>query len=280
MRMPMIAGNWKMNTTIGEAVALVREMHGGIHAAPHTESIVCPPGVCLGDLEAGLDTIANVDKVICPPFISLAAVKEIIKGSSIRLGAQNLYFEEKGAYTGEISPPMLAELCEFVIIGHSERRQYFHETNELVNKKVKAALKAGLKPILCVGEKLEENEAGRTREVISEQIRASLADVDFGDDLTVAYEPVWAIGTGRAATGGQANETIGFIRQSLAKLQSQKVAQEMRILYGGSVNADNAAEFMKQSEIDGALVGGASLKADQFLSITKQASEIKGSSQT
>ena len=280
MRMPMIAGNWKMNTTIGEAVALVREMHGGIHAAPHAERVVCPAGICLTDLEAGLDAIANVDKVICPPFISLAAVKEIVKGSSIKLGAQNLYFEEKGAYTGEISPPMLAELCEFVIIGHSERRQYFHETNELVNKKVKAALKAGLKPILCVGEKLEENEAGRTREVISEQIRASLADVDFGDGLTVAYEPVWAIGTGRAATGGQANETIGFIRQSLAKLQSQRVAQEMRILYGGSVNADNAAEFMKQSEIDGALLGGASLKADQFLSITKQASDIKGSSQT
>jgi triosephosphate isomerase len=280
MRTPMIAGNWKMNTTVSEAVALVREMHSGINDAPNIDRVVCPPGVCLGDLVAGLDAIANVDKVICPPFVSLAAVKEIIKGSSIRLGAQNLYFEEKGAYTGEISPLMLAELCDFVIIGHSERRQYFHETNELVNKKVRAALKAGLKSILCVGEKLEENEAGRTREVISEQIIFSLAGIDFSDGLTVAYEPVWAIGTGRAATGKQANETIGFIRQSLAKLQSEKVAQEIRILYGGSVTADNVNEFMEQSEIDGALVGGASLKADQFLSITKQASEIKGSSQT
>jgi triosephosphate isomerase len=279
MRVPMIAGNWKMNTTVSEAVKLVREMHGGIHAAPHTESVVCPPGVCLGDLEAGLDAIANVDKVICPPFISLAAVKEIVKGSSIKLGAQNLFFEERGAYTGEISPLMLAELCEFVIIGHSERRQYFHETNEIINKKVRAALKAGLKPILCVGEKLEENEAGRTEAVIAEQLRFSLADIDSFGGLTVAYEPVWAIGTGRAATGKQANETIGFIRRSLTRLATKTVAQKVRILYGGSVTADNVAEFMKQPEIDGALVGGASLKADQFLSITKQASEIKGSSQ-
>jgi triosephosphate isomerase len=280
MRIPMIAGNWKMNTTVAEAVELVREMHGGIHAAPHTESIVCPVGICLSDLEAGLDVIPNVAKVICPPFISLATVKEIIKGSSIKLGAQNLFFEEKGAYTGEISPLMLAELCEFVIIGHSERRQYFNETNEVVNKKIKVALKVGLKPILCVGEKLEENEAGRTKQVIAEQLRFSLANVDSIDDLTVAYEPVWAIGTGRAATGEQANGTIGFIRQSLAQLYTEAADQKMRILYGGSVTADNVAEFMKQPEIDGALVGGASLKADQFLSITKQASEIKGSSQT
>ena len=278
MRVPMIAGNWKMNTTVSEAVKLVREMHGGIHAAPHTESVVCPAGICLSDLEAGLDVIANVDKVICPPFTSLAAVKELIKGSSIKLGAQNLYFEEKGAYTGEISPLMLAELCEFVIIGHSERRQYFSETNEIINKKVKAALKVGLKPILCIGEKLEENEAGRTEVVIAEQLSFSLADLDSFGKLTVAYEPVWAIGTGRAATGRQANETIGFIRQSLTRLATKAVAQKVRILYGGSVNADNAAEFMKQPEIDVALLGGASLKADQFLSITKQASEIKGSS--
>ncbi len=276
----MIAGNWKMNTTVSEAVKLVREMHGGIHAVPHKESVVCPPGVCLGDLEAGLDAIANVDKVICPPFISLAAVKEIIKGSSIKLGAQNLYFEEKGAYTGEISPLMLAELCEFVIIGHSERRQYFNETNEIINKKIKATLKVGLKPILCVGEKLEENEAGRTEAVITDQLRFSLADIDSFGKLTVAYEPVWAIGTGRAATGRQANATIGFIRQNLTRLATKAVAQKVRILYGGSVTADNVAEFMKQPEIDGALVGGASLKVDQFLSITKQASEIKGSLQT
>jgi triosephosphate isomerase len=280
MRIPMIAGNWKMNTTVSEAVALVREMHGGIHAAPHTESIVCPAGICLSDLEAGLDVIPNVEKVICPPFVSLATVKEIIKESSIKLGAQNLYFEAKGAYTGEISPLMLAELCEFVIIGHSERRQYFNETNEIVNKKIKAALKAGLKPILCVGEKLAENEAGRTEKVIAEQLKSSLANVKSPRELTVAYEPIWAIGTGKAATGQQANGTIGFIRQSLAQLYTEALSQKIRILYGGSVTADNVAEFMKQPEIDGALVGGASLKADQFLSITKQASEIRGSSQT
>ena len=277
MRIPMIAGNWKMNTTISEAVELVREMHGGIHAAPHVDRAVCPPGICLGDLESGLDAITDVEKVICPPFVSLSAVQGIIKGSSIKLGAQNLYFKEKGAYTGEISPLMLAELCEFVIMGHSERRQYFNETGDIVNRKVKAALRFKLKPILCVGERLEENEAGGTKEVITEQLESSLANIDSANDLTVAYEPVWAIGTGRAATGKQANETIGFIRQSLVRLFSEEMAQKTRILYGGSVNADNAAEFMRQPEIDGALVGGASLKADQFISIVKQASEIKGS---
>jgi len=254
MRVPMIAGNWKMNTTVSEAVVLVNEMRHG------------------------LDEIANVDKVICPPFISLATVRELIKGSSIKLGAQNLYFEEKGAYTGEISPLMLAELCEFVIIGHSERRQYFKETGEIVNKKVRAALRVKLKPILCIGESLEENEAGRTEAVIAEQLRSSLAGVDFVDGLIIAYEPIWAIGTGRAATGGQANETIGFIRQKIAKLYNKDIAQGMRILYGGSVTADNAAEFVSQPEIDGALVGGASLKADQFLSIVKQTSKIKSHS--
>ena len=252
MRVPMIAGNWKMNTTVSEAVELVNEMR------------------------PGLDEIANVDKVICPPFISLATVRELIKGSSIKLGAQNLYFEEKGAYTGEISPLMLADLCEFVIIGHSERRQYFNETGEIVNKKVRAALRAKLKPILCIGESLEENEAGRTEAVIAEQLRSSLAGIDFADDLIIAYEPIWAIGTGKAATGKQANKTIGFIRQNIAQLYNEDLAQEVRILYGGSVTADNAAEFINQPEIDGALVGGASLKAPQFLSIVKQTSEIKG----
>jgi len=247
----MIAGNWKMNTTVSEAVELVNEMR------------------------PGLDEIANVDKVICPPFISLATVRELIKGSSIKLGAQNLYFEEKGAYTGEISPLMLADLCEFVIIGHSERRQYFNETGEMVNKKVRAALRVKLKPILCIGERLEENEAGRTEEVVTEQLRSSLAGIDFVDGLIIAYEPIWAIGTGRAATGKQANETIGFIRQNIAQLYNEDIAQEVRILYGGSVTADNAAEFINQPEIDGALVGGASLKAAQFLSIVKQTSEIK-----
>ena len=251
MRVPIIAGNWKMNTTVSEATELVKAMR------------------------AGLDQIDNVDKVICPPFISLASVGELTKGSSIKLGAQNVYFEEKGAYTGEISPLMLADQCEFVIIGHSERRQYFNETGEIVNKKIVAALKVGLKPILCIGERLEENEAGRTEEVVTEQLRSSLAEIAYLNGLVVAYEPVWAIGTGRAATGEQANETIGLIRRNIAKLYDKETAQNMRILYGGSVTAANTAEFINQPEIDGALVGGASLKASEFLSIVKQTSEIK-----
>jgi len=170
---------------------------------------------------------------------------------------------------------MVADLCEFVIIGHSERRQYFNETGEIVNKKVRSALRAGLKPILCVGERLDENEAGRTEEVITEQLRSSLAEVDYLNGLIIAYEPVWAIGTGRAATGEQANETIGLIRHNIAKLYDREIAQNLRILYGGSVIADNTAEFMSQPEIDGALVGGASLKATEFLSIVKQIPEIR-----
>ncbi len=251
MRLPMIAGNWKMNTTITEAEQLVKTM--------------------LPELEK----IDNVARVVCPPFISLSVVKEIIKGSSIGLGAQNLYFEEKGAYTGEISPLMLADLCKYVIIGHSERRQYFYETSGIVNKKIKAAIDVGLIPVLCIGENLEENEAGKTEEVVTEQLRSSLAGVEYRDDLIVAYEPIWAIGTGKAATGEQANETIGIIRQNIILLYGELIAQEVRILYGGSVTADNIAEFIEQPEIDGALVGGASLKADQFVGICKQTSEIK-----
>ena len=177
MRLPMIAGNWKMNTTLSEAVQLVSEMRGK------------------------LDYIDGVVKVVCPPFISLAAVRELIKGTSIKLGAQNLYFVKKGAYTGEISPLMLADLCELVIIGHSERRQYFNETNDIVNKKIVAALEVGLKPILCIGERLEENEAGKTKEVVTLQLKGALAGVTRPKSLIVAYEPVWAIGTGKAATG-------------------------------------------------------------------------------
>jgi triosephosphate isomerase len=222
-----------------------------------------------------LDQIDNVDKVICPPFVSLASIKELIKGSSIKLGAQNLYFEEKGAYTGEISPLMLAKLCEFVIVGHSERRHYFNETIEVVDKKVKAALKVGLKPILCIGEKLEENEAGKTEEVLIKQLSSPSAKIYYFSGLTLAYEPVWAIGTGKAATGKQANETIGFIRRHISKQYGKGIAEEVRILYGGSVTANNIAEFLNQPEIDGALVGGASLKADEFLSIVRQTSEIK-----
>jgi triosephosphate isomerase len=253
MRLPMIAGNWKMNTTIAEAEQLVNTM--------------------LPELEK----IGNVARVVCPPFVSLSAVKEILKGSSIELGAQNLYFEGKGAYTGEIAPLMLADLCKYVIIGHSERRQYFYETSGIVNKKIKAAIDVGLIPVLCIGENLEENEAGKMEEVVTEQLRSSLAGVEFNDDLIIAYEPIWAIGTGKAASGKQANETIGIIRQNIIPLYGELIAQEVRILYGGSVTADNIAEFIEQPEIDGALVGGASLKADQFISICKQTSEIKSS---
>jgi len=252
MRVPMIAGNWKMNTTIGEAEALIKKMR------------------------PGLNEISNVDKLVCPPFISLAVIGELIKGSSIELGAQNMHFEEKGAYTGEVSPLMLVGLCDFVILGHSERRQYFHESNEIVNKKILAALKVGLKPILCIGERLEEREAGRTEAVLSQQLGLSLAGIGSPHELVIAYEPIWAIGTGKAATVEQANKTIGLIRRNIAQLYSRRVAQDIRILYGGSVTADNIAEFVKQPEIDGALVGGASLKANQFLSMVKQTSEIKG----
>ena len=251
MRIPVIAGNWKMNTTVGEATELAKTMRGE------------------------LDKIINVDKVICPPFISLAPVGELIKGSSVKLGAQNLYFAEKGAYTGEISPLMLADLCEFVIIGHSERRQYFNETGEVVNKKIVAALKVRLKPVLCIGERLEENEASKTEEVVTEQLSSSLAGIEDLNGLIIAYEPVWAIGTGKAATGEQANETISFIRQNIARLYNDKTAQGIRILYGGSVTSANAAEFMQQPEIDGALVGGASLKATEFFSIVTQTSVLK-----
>ena len=247
MRMPMIAGNWKMNTTVEEALELVEKM-----------------------LPA-LDGIPGVEKVVCPPYVSLSAVGKILKASSVKLGAQNLFYEEKGAYTGEVSPLMLSGLCEYVIIGHSERRQYFGESGEIVNKKVKAALKFGLKPILCVGEDLDQREAGRTEEIIEEQLGSSLSGIKTLDTLTMAYEPIWAIGTGKAATGEQANDVIGFIRSFIAEKAGKGIAENMRILYGGSMKDDNAGEFIKQPEIDGGLIGGASLKADQFISIVEQA---------
>jgi triosephosphate isomerase len=251
MRIPLIAGNWKMNTTVDEAIELVNE------------------------LRQGLDEIADVEKALCPPFVSLAPVRELLKGTSIKLGAQNVYFEPKGAYTGEVSPLMLAGLCEYVIIGHSERRQYFNEDGGLINKKIRAAIAVGLKPILCVGERLEENEDGRTEAVVSGQLESSLAGIEHLDGLAIAYEPIWAIGTGRAATGEQANGTIAFIRRTLAGLAGETVAADTRILYGGSVTAANATEFMQQPEIDGALVGGASLKAAEFVSIVQQTSETR-----
>ena len=253
MRTPLIAGNWKMNTTLSEAIELVNKMR------------------------PGLDRIKDVEKVICPPFTSLARIKGLIEGSSIKLGAQNMYFEEKGAYTGEISPLMLAELCDFVIIGHSERRHYFNETEEIIDKKVKAALKVGLKPLLCIGETLEENEAGKTEEVLKKQLGSPSARIFYPGGLVLAYEPVWAIGTGRAASGKQANDTIGFIRRHVSGQCGKEIAQGVRILYGGSVTSGNIAEFINQPEIDGALVGGASLKPDEFLDIVRQTSEIKRS---
>lgn len=252
MRLPIIAGNWKMNTTIPEAVNLVKEM------------------------KDSLDKIEGVEKLLCPPFISLAAVDELIKSSSIKLGAQNLYYEEKGAYTGEISPPMLAGWCEYVILGHSERRGYFGETDEIVSKKVKAALKVGLTPILCVGEGLEENESGKTEEVITRQVRGALDGITSPQGLVIAYEPIWAIGTGKAATAEQANAIIGLIRQTISQLYGEPFALALRVQYGGSVTGANAAEFMSQPEIDGALVGGASLKTAEFLAIAEQSAKTKG----
>ncbi|MBM2831016.1 MAG: Triosephosphate isomerase [Dehalococcoidia bacterium] len=250
-RFPVAAGNWKMNTTVEEAAALAKE------------------------LRDRLDRLDGVEKIVCPPFVSLVPVKGIITGSSIKLGAQNMYFQEKGAFTGEVSPTMLAGLCQYVILGHSERRQYFHEEDRLVNRKLKAALKAGLAPILCVGEKLEDREGGRTEEVITRQISEGLADIPNPGDLVIAYEPIWAIGTGRAATASQANETIGLIRRVVGGQCGGAVAEGVRLLYGGSVTAANILEFVSQSEIDGSLVGGASLKAGDFTSIAEQTARAK-----
>jgi len=247
----MIAGNWKMNTTVSEAIDLVKA------------------------IRADLDKVRTVETVLCPPFVSLTAVRELLKSTSLKLGAQNVHFAEKGAYTGEISPLMLAGLCDYVIIGHSERRQYFAESGDLINKKVKAALKANLKPILCVGERLEENEAGQTEVVVSEQLTSVLEGIPSPDGLVLAYEPVWAIGTGKAATGEQANRTIAFIRHNLARLYGDKIAGETRILYGGSVSSANITEFVKFTDIDGGLVGGASLKAADFIGIVTQTAKTK-----
>jgi triosephosphate isomerase len=251
VRKPLIAGNWKMNTTLEEAKSLVRAI--------------------LNELEG----IEGVEKVLCPPFISLVAIKELLRGTSVELGAQNMYFEDKGAYTGEISPIMLADLCDFVILGHSERRQYFFETDEIVNKKVNRAFEIGLKPIVCVGESPKENETGTTEHVITNQVRAGLAGINPTGKLVIAYEPIWAIGTGKAATGKQANATIGLIRKIVAGLWNRETAESVRILYGGSVTGSNIAEFIAEPDIDGALVGGASLKANEFVSILKQTANLK-----
>jgi triosephosphate isomerase len=248
-RMPIIAGNWKMYTTARTAAELCRS------------------------LRERIDGLAEVEKVVCPPFAFLAHAGRELKGSSIKVGAQNVYWEEEGAYTGEVSPPMLVGLCEYVIIGHSERRKYFGETDETVNRRLKAAMAHGLRTIMCVGETLEEREAGRMEEVLLRQVRGGLTGVDMPIGFVLAYEPVWAIGTGVPATGPIANEAIAFIRQELASLYGRELAEAARIQYGGSVTPDNIAEFMSQPQIDGALVGGASLKADAFAAIVEQAAQ-------
>jgi triosephosphate isomerase len=251
MRTPIIAGNWKMNTTVTEAAELVKAM------------------------KKKLNSISGAEKVLCPPFVSLITLRDLIKGTSIRLGAQNMFYERSGAYTGEISPVMLSGLCEFVILGHSERRAHFGDTDQMVNMKVQAALAMQLTPIICVGETLEQNEAGETIEVITRQVKAAFEGVDSPQGAVMAYEPIWAIGTGKAARGDQANAISGLIRSVFAQLYGDNMAQEMRIQYGGSVTSANISEFISQPEIDGALVGGASLKAAEFLGIVEQTSKIK-----
>lgn len=250
MRTPLVAGNWKMNKTVSEATALVSQML------------------------LGLQSLATVERVICPPFTALMAVSRILEGTGIGLGAQDLYWEASGAFTGEISPAMVKEFCQYVIIGHSERRTYFGETDETVNKKTKAALATGLIPIVCVGETLAENESGQTAAVVTRQVKAGLEGipVEQAGKIVIAYEPVWAIGTGRASSGENANAVVAnYIRPTLQSMFGREVAEMVRVLYGGSVKGDIAAEFFTQPEIDGALVGGASLKADDFVAITKAA---------
>jgi triosephosphate isomerase len=250
MRKPFVAGNWKMNKTSEEARALVAEM--------------------MPELQA----FSSIDRALCPPFPYLMPVSAMLTGSGVDLGAQNMYWETSGAYTGEVSPSMVAEFCKYVILGHSERRAYFGETDETVNRKVKAAFANHLIPIMCVGETLDENEGGRTAEVVGRQVREGLKglDVAHAANLVVAYEPVWAIGTGRAASAAGANAVLAdIIRPALKEMFGAEVSQAVRIQYGGSVNAKNAAEYFGMPDIDGALVGGASLKTADFIAIVKAA---------
>ena len=253
MRRPVIAGNWKLNNAEREAVELVTA------------------------LKTNLSDVDTVDIVVCPVFTVLAVVHDVLLESNIALGAQNVYWEDAGAFTGEVSAPLLKEIgVEYVIIGHSERRQYFGETNQTVNKKIRAALRHGLVPIVCVGEVLEEREANKTFDVIRRQCEECLAGLN-ADELKkniIAYEPVWAIGTGKTATSQQAEEVHKFIRGLLAKMGGKEASEAVRIQYGGSVKPDNIAELMAQPDIDGALVGGASLKADAFIQIVKNSCAV------
>jgi triosephosphate isomerase len=250
MRKPIVAGNWKMNKVSGDAAALAL-------------AVVKVLGRC-----------ESPEVVLCPPFTSLKAVADVVRGTAVKLGAQNVHWEKEGAFTGEISPAMLVDSgCSHVIVGHSERRTYFRETDEMVNRKAHAALAAGLCAIVCVGETLHERESARTAEVVTTQVRESLAG--FGKDLlkiVVAYEPVWAIGTGRTATPAQAQEVHGLIRDVMAAMEGREIAQGVRIQYGGSVKASNARELFTQHDIDGGLIGGASLEAASFVEIVKAAS--------
>ena len=247
-RLPIIAGNWKMNKTVGEALDLVKQ------------------------LKASISGVKGVEVVIAPPFTALFAVCQELMGSSISLAAQNLFWEEKGAYTGEVSPLMLKEVgCQYVIIGHSERRQFFGETDETVNRKIKIALDQELKPIFCIGETLKEREEGKTFSIIERQIEGGLKDLSEEkiQTLVIAYEPVWAIGTGKTATPQQAEEVHQFIRERFGRLYSRKSAEGVRIQYGGSVTPENIKGLINQENIDGALVGGASLKAEVFSKIVR-----------
>ena len=248
MRTPFIAGNWKMNKPAAEAVEFVLEVR------------------------EALDQIDGVDIAFCPPFLAIPGLAEALKGTKIGVGAQIMYFEESGAYTGEVAPNMLTPFCEYVILGHSERRAYFGETDQGVNNKIKAALKHGLTPIVCVGESLEQNKAGETHDFVSSQVRAAFASLSADEmaKVVVAYEPIWAIGTGLTATVEQAGGIIGnTVRSTIADMFGEETAQVVRIQYGGSVKPDNAAELMAHPDIDGALVGGASLKVDQFVKIVE-----------
>jgi triosephosphate isomerase len=250
MRRPLVAGNWKMFMTVAEARVL------------------------LSELLPGLTAIEGVDIVLCPPFTSILSVAALLEGSAIGVGAQNMHWEASGAFTGEVAASMVAEFCKYVIIGHSERRTYFGETDNSVNLKVKAAFKHGLIPIMCVGETLAENEAGSTAKVVSRQVKVGLDGIEANSiaSLVIAYEPVWAIGTGRAATAEGANAVIAdHIRGELKKLYGDGLSDIVRVLYGGSVKAGNAGEFFRQPDIDGALVGGASLKVAEFIPIVKAA---------
>jgi triosephosphate isomerase len=247
-RLPFIAGNWKMNKTVAEAIELVKQ------------------------LKASLSGVEGVEVAVAPPFTALSAVRKELEGSPIQLAAQNLFWEEKGAFTGEIAPSMLKEVgCHYVILGHSERRQFFGETDETVNRKVRATLSQGLKVIFCIGETLKEREGGKTFAVIERQVPGGLKDIGKEEmrSIVIAYEPVWAIGTGKTATPEQAEEVHRFIRKKLVELYSKEIAEGVRIQYGGSVTPENVKALMGQENIDGALVGGASLKSETFSKIVR-----------